>query len=146
MLTLVPLLVVVVVIYNLLVLAGPGMTVAATENMTVFLERPLLNIPMISKDTWILSTGDLVLMLALVLLFVELVKSTRSDRASMIDHGLSMLLFVVCLVEFIVLRGFATSVFFLITLMTALDVVAGFTISIVSARRDLDVSSGIIGR
>jgi hypothetical protein len=42
-------------------------------------------------------------------------------------------------VEFIVLKGFSTSTFFLITAMCLFDVVAGYTISIVAARRDLGV-------
>ncbi len=50
-----------------------------------------------------------------------------------------MLTFCVALVEFIVLKGFSTSAFFLLTAMCLFDVVAGYTISIVSARRDLAV-------
>ena len=41
--------------------------------------------------------------------------------------------------EFAVLKGFGTSTFFLITLMCLFDVVAGYTVSIVTARRDLAV-------
>ena len=40
------------------------------------------------------------------------------------------------------LDAFATSVFFLIMLMTLLDVMAGFMVTIASARRDFAVSDG----
>ena len=50
-----------------------------------------------------------------------------------------MLTFIGALVEFIVLKGFGTSTFFLITAMCLFDVVAGYTISIIAARRDLSV-------
>jgi hypothetical protein len=50
-----------------------------------------------------------------------------------------MLTFTVALVEFIVLKGFSTSAFFLIMMMCLFDVVAGYTISIVAAKRDIGV-------
>ncbi len=50
-----------------------------------------------------------------------------------------MLVFVVCLVEFIVVKQAATSVFFLIMVATLIDVIAGYTIGIRVARRDLNI-------
>ena len=82
--------------------------------------------------------ADLVLGLALVVLFVEPLKSTTSQKVAIINHSLSMILFVVCLVEFLLAPAFATSTFFLLTLMVLLDVLAGFIVTIVSARRDID--------
>jgi hypothetical protein len=52
-----------------------------------------------------------------------------------------MILFVICLVEFLLLRGFATSTFFLIVAMVMLDVLAGFIVTIIAARKDLDFGS-----
>ena len=63
----------------------------------------------------------------------------------MINHGLSMVVFVAALIEFLALPRFATSTFFFITAMALFDVVAGFTISIVAAKRDLGVAGGLIG-
>jgi hypothetical protein len=48
-----------------------------------------------------------------------------------------MLTFVIALIEFITLKGFATSTFFFIMLMTLFDTIAGYTISIVAAEHDL---------
>jgi hypothetical protein len=42
------------------------------------------------------------------------------------------------LVEFLLIKGFATSTFFLIVTMVMLDVLAGFIVTIISARKDLD--------
>ena len=47
---------------------------------------------------------------------------------------------MVALVEFIMLKGFGTSTFFLITIMCLFDVVAGYTISLVAAKRDLSMA------
>ena len=94
---------------------------------------------------WVFALGDLILLVSLALLFMETIKATRTGSVEVLNHALSMLVFIVALVEFIVLKGFSTSTFFLLTLMCLFDVVAGFTISIVSAKRDLGASNGLIG-
>jgi hypothetical protein len=80
-----------------------------------------------------------------LLLFIEIVKSTRTDSTSIINHGLSMLVAMTCIIQFVINQGFSNSVFFLLTLMTLLDVVAGFTVTIVAAKRDFGSSPGIAG-
>jgi hypothetical protein len=54
-----------------------------------------------------------------------------------------MVIFVLCLIEFLLFRSFATSTFFLITVMVFLDVMAGFIVTIITARRDLDIGHGV---
>jgi hypothetical protein len=56
-----------------------------------------------------------------------------------------MLLSVVCIIQFMTMQGFSNSVFFMLTLMTILDVIAGFTVTIVAAKRDFGASPGIAG-
>jgi hypothetical protein len=92
---------------------------------------------MTSGGIWAVSASDLMLTVSLVILFIELLKSTTSRRVAIINHALSMALFIGCLVELLLLGTFATSTYFLITLMVLLDVLAGFIVTIVSARRDV---------
>jgi hypothetical protein len=94
---------------------------------------------MFSGDSWDFSLGDLVLTLGFICLFIEIVKATRTTRRALINHGLAVLVFIVAIVEFIVVKGFSTSVFFFILVMSAFDVVAGYTISVVAAEHDLGV-------
>ena len=61
--------------------------------------------------------------------------------ASLLDHGLSMIVFVACLIEFLLVKGAGTSVFFFITVATLIDVMAGYSIGIRVARRDLSIGS-----
>jgi hypothetical protein len=68
-----------------------------------------------------------------------MVKATRTGRGEILNHAFSTLTFVAALVEFLLLKGFATTAFFLLAAMCLFDVVAGYTISIVSARRDFSV-------
>ncbi|WP_339915218.1 hypothetical protein [uncultured Brevundimonas sp.] len=141
MLIALPLLLIPVVIYNIVVLSGmmDGSGVAAADAL---LRDPLFSIPMASGASWTVGVGDLILFLALILLFFELLKSTSSQKVAIVNHALSMILFVGCLVEFLLVKGFATSTFFLIVVMVMLDVLAGFIVTIISARKDLDFSGG----
>ena len=131
-----PLLAIPVVLYNLIAvfkMMGGG---AATTNAA--LTNPLLSVPMASGASWTLTVGDLLIVLALFMLFFELLKATTSRRVAIVNHSLSMIVFIICLVEFLLVPAFATSTFFLITLMTLLDVLAGFIVTIITARKDFD--------
>ena len=141
MLIAIPLLFIPVVIYTIVVLSGlvGAGGLAAAEQA---LRDPLFSIPMVSGSGWNVGAGDLILFLSLILLFFELLKSTSSQKVAIINHALSMILFVVCLVAFLLIKGFATSTFFLIMTMVMLDVLAGFIVTIISARKDLDFGAG----
>ncbi len=128
-----PLLAIVLVLYNLLAL-GNGAFSSETQGT---LNAWSVIIPMVSGDKWELRFGDVLILFSLMLLFIEVVKATRTTSREVMNHGLSLITFIICLIEFIVVPGFATSTFFFITLMTLFDVVAGYTISIVAAEHDL---------
>lgn len=128
----IPLLLFVFLFYNAIVLAGGA-------NPDDVLRQVVLPIPMLNGHTWTFTWGDLVILFLLIMLFVELLKATYTSTASLLDHGLSMLVFVVCLIEFLMVRQAQTSVFFFITVATLIDVIAGYTIGIRVARRDLSI-------
>lgn len=99
----------------------------------------ILTIQMLSGAAFTLTSGDLLLLLAVVLLYVEILKATRSSAGSLFDHLVSMLVFIVFLVEFLAVRFAAHPVFFLLLAISFVDVVAGFSVTIRSARRDVEV-------
>lgn len=141
MLVALPLLVIPVILYNIVVL--PSLFTGADAGLAAggadaILRDPMFSIPMASGTSWNVGIGDLILLLALILLFFELLKSTSSQKVAIVNHALSMILFVGVLVEFLLIKGFATSTFFLIVTMVMLDVLAGFIVTIISARKDLD--------
>jgi hypothetical protein len=94
---------------------------------------------MIKGAQWSFSRGDLIILVTMIFLFAELVKATYTSSVSLVDHGLSMLVFIACIVEFLVVDAAATSAFFFILVGALIDVVAGFTIGIRVARRDLAI-------
>jgi hypothetical protein len=138
-----PLLAIPVIIYNLMGFAfggGADGTMTMTENMA----RAMWQIPMVSPGTtWSISAGDLLIMFSMVFFFVEILKSTSTGAATIANHAVSMIVFIVCLIEFLLLRNFSTSVFFILTMMCLLDVLAGVVVTIISARRDFTVGEGL---
>jgi hypothetical protein len=124
----VPLLSVVVLLY--VILAEGGCDFALTR----------FTVSMLSGGQWTISVGDMLLGLALFVLFFEILKSTRTGGNSVVDHALSMIVFVICLILFLIWPPAATSLFFLIMLTTLLDVIAGFSVTIRAARRDYNVA------
>jgi hypothetical protein len=128
-----PLLIVPFLIYNLVV-------------FTLFGGNPvnwgagLFGIPMPSGTYWAITAGDLLLVVGIILLFIEVLKSTGTARNSIMEHMLSMVVFVLFLIEFLLAGAAASSVFFLLMVMSLIDVVAGFTVSISSASRDVSMT------
>lgn len=134
MFNVIPLLIIPVIVYSVLVIftAGDPTAAAALMDNTVF------QVPLVSGP-WGMTVGDLIVIFALLMMFIELVKSAGTGTATIINHGLSMAVFVIALSLFLLVGRFGTSVFFLITMMTLMDTVAGFVVTIVAARRDLAV-------
>lgn len=128
-----PLLLLPLVIYNIVVFLFMG---GDPDNWGA----PLFSIGMVSGQPWALSGGDLLLVLALACLFFEVLKATNTGRSSVIEHMLSTLVFVLFLVEFLLVGAASSSVFFLLLMMSIFDVVAGFSISITSAGRDVTMT------
>jgi hypothetical protein len=125
-----------VIAYNILVFTSGAV---GQRDIAALLDQGF-SLALFSGDSWKISLGDGFVTGALALLFVEIIKAAGTTHREIINHGLSMLTFVGAVVEFLVLKGFGTSTFFLITAMCLFDVVAGYTISIVAAKRDLSMA------
>ncbi len=100
--------------------------------------QEIFSTAMLSGGVWSMTLGDLLILVALILLFVEIIKSTGTSNASIVDHLLSTVLFVAFLVEFLLVPGAEKSVFFIIMAISLVDVLAGFTVSIRAAGRDVN--------
>ena len=124
-----PLLLIPFAIYNIIAFLMPGVTwtgVVATVHM-------------MSGADWTMSAGDILIALAIVLLCGEVMKSTRIGIRTVVDHSLSLILFLGMLVEFILVKQAATATFFLLLVVSFIDVIGGFAVTLRSAQRDLTV-------
>ena len=133
MLKSIPLLGVILIIYNLIAFITPT-TLTST----------IIDTKLVSGAQWVFVVNDLLLFIAVILLYIEIIKSTQTSTSSIVDHVLSMLVFIVFLMEFILVPQVGNSTFFLIMVISFIDVIAGFTITISTARRDITMDRQMI--
>jgi|WetSurSiteA1Bulk_404760.scaffolds.fasta_scaffold122748_2 hypothetical protein len=127
-----PLFLILLVAYLLLAFGAPNVDGQG-------LSGTLLALDLFSGAHFKLTVNGIFLVLGVVFLFLEMVKSTRTGPGSVMDHLLSTLVFAAFLVTFVVMRAAGNETFFLLMLMSAVDVLAGFTVTLAAARRDLVV-------
>ena len=105
----------------------------------LMLDADAYTVPLASGAAMTLRAGDFFTLAGLLALFVEMLKAARAGRGTILDHMLSTAVFVGALLCFLLLGIAGTSTFFVLTVMTLVDVVAGFSVSIFSTRRDFSV-------
>jgi hypothetical protein len=118
-------------IYNMIAFLTPG----------VSWEGALYAVPMQSGATWTITFGDALIAVTLVFLFFEVLKATKHAARSLIDHLLSTIVFIGALIEFLLVKEAATSVFAILLMITLIDVLGGWSVSVRTARRDLTVEA-----
>ena len=123
----IPLFSIIWILYHLVILWGSS-TVLSYE---------VFQIGLVSETIWKVTVSDLLLMAGLIVLYLEILQATLTSMMSVINHTLSTLVFVVFIVEFIIIGTSTNSTFFLLSLMSLIDVLAGFTITIAASRRDI---------
>ena len=127
----IPLLIIPFAIYNMVAFLLPG--IGWSQEITRF--------HMVSGAEWTFTPGELLIGLSIVLLFFEMLKATRLSTRTIVDHVLSTLLFVGMIVEFLLVPQAASGTFFLLLVISFVDVAGGFTITIRTAQRDITVES-----
>ena len=126
-----PLLLIPFAVYNMIAFLTPG--VGWTTSVAT--------VHMMSGQDWVLTWEDLLLAFSILLLAVEIMKSTRMGMRSIVDHVLAMALFIVMLIEFLLVRQAGTSTFFLLTMISLVDVLVGFIVSIRSSQRQVEIAT-----
>ena len=124
-----PLLLIPFAIYNMIAFLTPGVSWTS----------PVTTVRMMSGQDWVLTWEDILLAFAILLLWIELIKSTRAGSRSIMDHVLAMALFIGMLVEFLLVQRAATSTFFLLMAIALVDVLAGFIVGMRSATRQIEI-------
>jgi hypothetical protein len=124
-----PLLLIPFAIYNMIAFLLPG--IGWSEQMA--------KIHMMSGADWTFTPGELLVAVGIIVLFFEMLKSTRLTTRTIIDHGLSTVVFIAMIVEFLLVKQAASGTFFLLLVISFVDVVGGFTITIRTAQRDISV-------
>ncbi|MEM8539490.1 MAG: hypothetical protein AAGF25_00915 [Pseudomonadota bacterium] len=130
MLTVIPLMIIPFLAYNAILIVSSS---SQPWHEIVF------SMGMISGGEFSMTRGDILLAVGLLFLFFEVLKSTRTSNTSVLDHLFSTVVFIAFLVEFLLVPGAGTAIFFLLMVMSLVDLMAGFSVSIRSAGRDVSM-------
>ena len=133
-----PLLAVSVILFALMTLTGVG-----SSETVAWYDQTAMVLGLVN-DKWVVTFGDIFIMVSMGLLFVELLRATQTGTDSILNHAFSVVVFVISLLLFVIVKGFGNSTFFLLVIMTFLDFMAGFIVTTVTARRDFAVSDGLV--
>lgn len=128
-----PLFFIVLIFYNIMAWIGIDFE---------FTAQPLFEMGLPSGASWTPTWSGIFIMVGVITLYLELVKSTRTNTGTIAEHAFSMVVFILFLLEFLLVKIAGTSTFLILTLMSLLDVVAGFSITVAAARRDMTWGSG----
>jgi hypothetical protein len=128
---LVPLLAVPIGLYALL--ATITATTRGADIFVLALARSAFVVTLPSGGVWTITGGDLLVTMGLIIFFFELTRGVGATRYQVFHHGLAILLALLCALGFFKLESFATSTFFLLTLMIWLDMIGGIVLSVASA-------------
>jgi hypothetical protein len=114
-----PLLLIPLAIYNIIVWLMPS--VSFTDSLPI-------KVPLVSGVEWAITPGDILLTLSVVLLLFEVMKGARPGAKFLTDHLLSLVVFAATAAEFVLLRPFGNSIFFLLTLLTLVEFLSGVSL------------------
>src|SRR3984957_312506 len=113
-----PLLLIPLAIYNILVLLMPGVSLA----------DPLFKLTLMSGSDWPVTLSDILLALGILMLLLEVIKGARPGAKYLTDHLLSLVVFGGAAAEFLMWPKFASSTYFLLTLLAMTDFLTGIAL------------------
>jgi hypothetical protein len=111
-------------------------------NMIIFLlnmpfSEVVFSIPLLEGRRLPVTTGDLLVMLGMLLLYVEVLKAARLGSKGVMDHVLSFALFVGMAVELVLVPRAMTPTLLLLTTLAFVDVIIG--VSFIGRRKPREI-------
>ena len=104
----------------------------ALYNMVAFLldlsfDDTLFELPLLAQRTMPVTTGDALMILGVLLLYLEILKVSRLNRKLITDHILSLLLLGGMIYELLAVPKAATATFLVLLALSLVDVIGGFS-------------------
>jgi hypothetical protein len=113
-----PLLLIPIAIYNIIAFLMPSVS---------FADR-LFKTKLVSGAEWTVAFGDCLVALGVLMLLLEVIKGARPGAKYLTDHLLSLLVFGAAAAEFLMWSRFASSTYFLLTLLAMTDFLSGIAL------------------
>lgn len=101
----------------------------------------LFAIRMVSGEIWHVTLGAAFMILGVLCLFVEIVRSPTPTAWNIGENVVTAVTLVLSLILFLIVRGFATSEFFFLTVLFLLDFVTEATVMTMTSRRTVEYTN-----
>jgi hypothetical protein len=106
----------------------------ALYNMIAFLlNMPFTDtvfvIPLLAGRRLPVTTGELLVMLGMLLLYIEVIKAARLGSKAVMDHVLAFILFAAMAAELALVPQAATSTLMLLTVLAFVDLIIGLSVA-----------------
>ena len=88
----------------------------------------VFTIPLMAERHMPVTTGDLLVVLGMLLLYVEFLKAARFAAKAVMDHLLSFILFIAMASELVLVPRAATPTLLLLTVLGFVDVITGLSV------------------
>lgn len=101
---------------------------------------PLFTVELFHNGTLSLTLSDIMVLLGLLFLLLEMIRAAAAGRGALSNHLASIVVLIIYVGELLVVPEAATSTFIMLTAIALLDVLAGVTISMRAASRDVNIA------
>jgi len=135
----IPLMLLVLIAYFAVALFAGDPTDDIKDPLLKVLTDPWFSVGLPSGGVWSFTLEHVFIGISLIFLFFELVKATGIGGEAIAEMAVSTVVFILFLVLFMTIKSAATSLFFILTMISFIDVLAGYIIGIKVARRDFSV-------
>jgi len=115
-----PLLLIPIAIYNIIAFLMPDVSFGA----------PLVSQALVSGAQWTVTLGDMLVALGVLMLLLEVIKGARPGAKYLTDYLLSLIVFGAAAAEFLMWPKFASSTYFLLTLLAMTDFLTGMALRV----------------
>jgi hypothetical protein len=112
---------------------------SAGGDVPAHLAQHLFSIKLASGAEWGLTVGQVLLVFATLCFFFELIKASEPTQAAIAEIGVATAASVIFVLLFVLHPKFGTTEFFLITVMSLLDMFAGFLFLVSESRRTVEI-------
>ena len=132
----IPFTIIPLIIFNLVVFIVPNAVVLPGTTGSDWTED-IARLTLFSDAQWTLTAGNLMVVVGLLALLGEVVRSTALAKSALANHLVSILVLIIFVVEFAVVDKAANSTFFILTMIALIDVLTGIVITVRLASRDV---------
>ena len=99
-----------------------------------------LTIDLFSNGSLTLTASDLMILFGLLFLLIEMLRAASAGRGAIANHLASIIVLLIYVAELLVVPEAANATFVVLTAIALLDVLAGITVSMRAATRDVNIA------